>query len=238
MPATHLSGLGAMSCPVATDPHNATPKLLWNARKWTLCPAQLAGYQVMLQFVSKGKKLRDDLQRALLPDERVLWSGEPYRGLIFRPIEAFLIPFSLLWAGFAVFWNFSVWSADQDAAALPFKLFGLPFLVVGLDVTFGRFFIDVWLRRRLQYAVTNRRILIYKKGGTATSKSVDIRHLPSIELSERSDGSGSIRFGQPASLFSGQNFGLWQPTFDATAQFLRIPNVRFVYELIHKQTER
>lgn len=179
----------------------------------------------------------DDLQRTLLPGERMLWKGKPCKGLIFRPIEAFLIPFRLLWGGFAVFWNFGVWSTDQNISALPFKLFGLPFIIAGLYITFGRFLIDMRLRRRLQYAVTDRRVLIYKRGGSSTSKSVDIKRLPSIELNQRSDGSGTIRFGAAMSLFNGRNFGIWQPTFDATPQFLCIPNVRSVYELIQKQTD-
>ena len=181
--------------------------------------------------------MRDDLQRELLSGDRVLWEGEPYKGLILRPIEAFLIPFSLLWGGFAVFWNVGVWSADQKISDLPFKLFGLPFLIAGLYITFGRFLVDMRLRRRQLYAVTNRRILIYKRGSSSTSKSVDIKRLPSIELSERPNGSGTIRFGAAMSLFDGRNFGIWQPTFVATPQFLRIPNVRSVYELIQKQTE-
>jgi hypothetical protein len=180
----------------------------------------------------------DELRRTLLAGERVLWEGQPYTGLILRPIEVFLIPFSLLWGGFAVFWNASVWMADQNSSDLPLKLFGLPFLIAGLYITFGRFLIDAVIRKKLRYAVTDRRILIYKDGRGSTVKSVDIQRLPSIDLSERSDGTGTIRFGAAMSLFNGQNFGIWQPTFDATPQFLRIPNVRFVYELIQKQTER
>jgi len=181
--------------------------------------------------------MRDELRQKLLSGERVLWEGQPYTGLILRPIETFLIPLSLLWGGFAVVWNANVWFADQNSSDLPFKLFGLPFLVAGLYITFGRFLIDVRLRKNLQYAVTDRRILIYKQGGSSVLKSVDIKRLPSVELSERPDGFGTIRFGAAMSLFDGRNFGIWQPTFDATPQFLRIPSVRYVYELIQKQTE-
>lgn len=179
----------------------------------------------------------DELRQILLPGERILWEGQPYTGLILRPIEVFLIPFSLLWGGFVVFWNVSVWGGDQNSLDLFFKLFGLPFLIAGLYVTFGRFLIDAIIRKKLRYAVTNRRILIYKDGRRSAVKSMDIRRLPSIDLSERSNGTGTIRFGAAMSLFNGQNFGIWQPTFDATPQFLRIANVRFVYELIQKQTE-
>ena len=182
--------------------------------------------------------MSEELRRTLLSGEHVLWEGQPYSGLILRPIEAFLIPFSILWGGFAVFWNVSVWLEDQNSSNLPFKLFGLPFLIAGLYITFGRFVIDAKLRKSLRYAVTDRRILIYRQGRGPTVKSVDIKRLLSIDLSERQDGSGTIRFGAALSLLNGQNFGIWQPTFDATPQFLRIPNVRFVYELIQRQTEQ
>lgn len=210
------------------------PKL--RPRKPTLIPWRLTTIAT-LRGEWAGVVMRDDLRTILLSGERVLWDGEPYNGLMSRPIEAFLIPFSLLWGGFAVFWNVQVWSTGQDVAALPFKLFGLPFLIGGLYVTFGRFLLDMQIRRRLRYAVTDRRILIYRSGRSSTSKSIDIKRLPAIELDERADGSGTIRFGPAMSLFGGGSFGIWQPTFDATPQFLRIPNVRFVYELIQKQTD-
>lgn len=180
--------------------------------------------------------MNDDLRRNLLSGEHLLWEGDPYTGLILRPIDVFLIPFSLLWGGFAVFWNYGVWFSIKGGDDLPFKLFGLPFLVMGIYVTFGRFLVDMSIRRNIRYAVTDRRILIYRKSSGTGFKSVDIKRLPSIELNERADGSGTIRFGAALSIFDGRSFGIWQPTFDATPQFIRISDVRSVYELIQKQS--
>ncbi len=177
----------------------------------------------------------DDLRRNLLPGEKILWEGEPYKGVVLRPIEAFLIPFSLLWGGFAVFWNVGVWTTDQKISDFPFKLFGLPFLVAGLYFTFGRFLVDMRMRRNLRYAVTDRRVLIFKRN-TSMSKSIDIKRIPTLELNERADGSGTIRFGPATSMFDGRNFGIWQPTSDATPQFIRVQNVRSVYDLVQKQS--
>jgi hypothetical protein len=172
-----------------------------------------------------------DVRTQLLPDEKIIWKGEPFHGILLRPIEGFLIPFSLLWAGFAVFWNVSVW---QSGADFFFKLFGLPFLIAGLYVTVGRFLIDMSIRKGTTYFVTNKRVLIAKG---SMLKSLDIKRLPSLELDERSDGSGTIRFGASSGLFSGaNNFGIWQPASDTTPQFIRVARVRSLYDLIQKQS--
>ena len=133
-----------------------------------------------------------------------------------------------------LFWNVSAW----NTADLSFSLFGLPFLVVGIYVIFGRFWVDMSLRRNLSYFVTNKRILIERRSTGSNTKSLDIGRLPALELDERSDGSGSIRFGTSGGWLAGNNLGMWQPTFDPTPQFIRISNVRSVYEIIQEQKER
>ena len=173
--------------------------------------------------------------RQLLSDEGIVWEGKPYSGLVFRPIEAFLIPFSLAWGGFALFWNTSVWTTNAD---LSFKLFGLPFVIAGVYVTIGRFLLDMHVRRMTTYIITNKRVLITRGANGSKLKSLDIKRLPSLEFDERSDGSGTIRFSASSGWFSGaNNFGIWQPTFDPTPQFIRVPQVRSLYELIQKQSD-
>lgn len=175
----------------------------------------------------------NDAVPQLLQNEQVKWDGQPYSGLLLRPIDVALIPFSLFWAGFAVFWNWGVWNSE---APISFRLFGLPFLIIGFYVVFGRFFADIFLRRKTRYFVTNRRILLTKSVGRSV-KSLDIKRLPGLELDERSDGSGTIRFGAAGGWLTGGQFGIWQPSLDPVLQFTRIPNVRSVYEIIQKQSD-
>lgn len=105
----------------------------------------------------------------LLQGERLVWQGQPFAGLLVRPIEIVLIPFSLFWAGFAVFWNAEVWTAN---APMPFQLFGLPFLAVGLYAVIGRFVVDQIIRRKTRYFVTSRRVLITKMIGNSVGRSI------------------------------------------------------------------
>jgi len=49
--------------------------------------------------------IENELRDSLSKDEKLLWTGRPETGLRFRPSDAVLIPFSLMWCGFAIFWE-------------------------------------------------------------------------------------------------------------------------------------
>lgn len=144
----------------------------------------------------------------MLSNERILWEGRPSAGIVFRPIELFLVPLSLFWAGFAFFWNYQVWTSN---APLSFAIFGIPFLVAGFYVTIGRFLLDIWVRSRTSYRLTNRRVIVLRGG--RPSRSLDLLHLPALELVERGNGNGTIRFdSEPNSFLRANGFGIWSPS--------------------------
>jgi hypothetical protein len=177
----------------------------------------------------------DDFGR-LLEGEEILWKGQPGTGILLTPRDGFLIPFSLLWGGFAVFWETSV-LRQRDAPAF-FALFGIPFVLIGLYLIFGRFLFDALIRRNMRYAVTNRRVLIKRSGIFSKFTAIDLERLPSADLLEGSNGRGTIRFGQSAPVWLQGNMSGWTPSLDSTPQFLDIDNVRAVFDRIQRLVTR
>ena len=170
---------------------------------------------------------------ALGRGERLLWSGAPRQGLVFRPTDLFQVPFSLLWAGFAVFWNVTVW---VSGGPLFFRLWGLPFLAVGAYITVGRFWVDARRRARTTYGLTTERILIASGGLGRTLTSLSLRTLTDVTLSQRPDGSGTITFG-PSSVASSMYAGTPWPGVRQPPSFELIENARRVYDAIRDAQE-
>lgn len=166
------------------------------------------------------------------PNEQLLWSGRPRQGPLFRGSDALLIPFSLLWGGFAVFWESSVLASG---APLFFALWGIPFVLVGLYITIGRFFLDAALRARTFYGVTTERALIISGLLSPTVRSVSLRTTSNITLEQHRDGSGTISFGSGAP-FAGFYRGMpWPGMGDRLApEFERIADARSVYQIVRQ----
>ena len=177
----------------------------------------------------------DELRRELVPGETLRWTGQPRQGMRFRATDIIMIPFSLLWAGFILFWE---WNAVYSAADWIFVLWGIPFILVGLYITVGRFFADRSIRARTYYGLTERRALIVSGLFARQVKSLDLRSLPEIGLTERRDGSGTISFGASnplAAIWDGVPWPgagkLQAPSFDL------IDNARHVYEQVRHAQE-
>jgi len=172
-------------------------------------------------------------QDELAPGERIVWSGQPKQGFLLRPVDIFLIPFSLLWFGFALFWEFEV---VVGGGGLFFALWGLPFILVGLYISFGRFLVDIARRGRTYYALTNDRAIIVSGLFNRNVRSINFRTLVEVNISERSDGRGTITFG-PAHPMLGMysvigwqtGGGMYQPP-----AFEMIQDVRTVYSRIKR----
>jgi hypothetical protein len=172
----------------------------------------------------------DKFRAELDPGEYILWSGQPQQGLLLRPSDALMIPFSLMWGGFAIVWEAAVLSNGPDF----FALWGIPFVLAGLYMIFGRFFVDMEVRRKTYYALTNERAIIISGIINQNTRSLKLKNLPEINLTTRSNGRGTITFGSlhpmswvyNASMFPNTGRVPVAPSFDL------IDDVRSVYQKI------
>lgn len=177
----------------------------------------------------------DSRARALLRgDERLIWEGRPdVRAFVLRGAW-YLVPFSLLWGGFALFWEFSVL---RSGAPPLFALWGLPFVGIGIYMIIGRPLVARREAQRTVYALTDRRILI---AGGAFGRSIvelDLRDLPPTQLDERGDGIGTITFGGIGGTFRAPPGWPTMGMYARPPAFASIPDARRVYGLLQDARE-
>lgn len=155
---------------------------------------------------------RETIQRELDSGEKLLWFGMPKQGILLRGSDIFMIPFSLLWGGFAIFWEIMALAIPDEKAgpvAIVFPLFGIPFVLVGLYMIFGRFIYDSKKRSKTIYGLTDQRAIIVSGIFSRGVKSLNLKSISDVSLSEKSDKSGTITFGQEnpmMSFFGGNSF--------------------------------
>ena len=166
--------------------------------------------------------------------ERLIWSGRPGGGLRVRRGDWFMIPFSLLWGGFAFFWE---WMAIRQGAPLLARVWGGAFVLVGTHLVAGRFFWDARRRSHTYYAVTDRRVLLVTSRWPRNTTTLPLRSIPAITLAEREDGTGDVVFDSTDAGHVG--IGGRLPRGSSVPTMLEfIPNARRVYDLIRDAQRR
>lgn len=174
----------------------------------------------------------EEIRRELMPLEQVVWTGRPRQGLALRPSDAYQIPFAVMWCGFIALWQHGVMRAGD----LFLTLWGVPFIVIGIHLLVGRFFFDAWQRAHTSYAVTSRRVLIVTTLFSRNVRSLELKMLGEMNLSERRDGRGSIVFGKEPR-HDGE--GGWPgSTKHAAPRFDLIDDVRRVQRLLRDAAAR
>jgi Bacterial PH domain len=166
--------------------------------------------------------------------ERLLWCGQPRGGIRLRRQDAMMIPFSIMWGGFAIFFECAAIAQcrNTNSTGAFMVLWGIPFVLVGVYFMFGRFIADARGRARTYYGLTNERIIILSGVFSRHTKTLPLRNLSDLSLTERADGSGNITFGSFQYPF-GDAYRGW-PGFSryGPPTFEMIENVRQVYDLI------
>jgi hypothetical protein len=173
------------------------------------------------------------VRREMDSGEKLLWSGQPRQGLLIQASDALVIPFSLMWGGFAIFWEYSV---ITKGAPLFFWLWGIPFVLVGLYLIIGRFFADSYQRKRTYYAVADKRVLIISGFRNKELKSLPLHGLNELSFKEHSDQRGTIIFGPSELARAAASFS--RRSTPKPPMFFMIENGRRVYDLIRQEQAR
>ena len=147
------------------------------------------------------------LQPQLSAGERIQWAAMPNPRVLFHSDDWYQIPLSLLWGGFAIFWEAGVlgwWETNSKPHPMSWfmSLWGIPFIVVGQYLIWGRFAWDAWLKRRTYYAITDRRVLIFQEGWKRQRQFTYIDSIP--EISCEGDSVGTIWLGAKLPAFGGR----------------------------------
>jgi hypothetical protein len=146
----------------------------------------------------------DVFSAELLPGETIEWTGRPNPSVVFHREDWFVVPFSILWGGFAMFWlltasgMWGMWNRPEQQLHYFGVVWGTPFVLIGQYMIWGRFLYQRWENARTYYALTERRALIVRNGfRSRTCMSAYFGDLAMIDKFARSDGIGSISFGAP-----------------------------------------
>jgi len=174
-----------------------------------------------------SESARQEIIRSLGSGESLIWAGTPAAGLLLRPSDAVMVPVSLMWGGFAIFWETTVLKSGAPGF---FALWGIPFLFVALYIIVGRFFVDSRIRRHTVYALTNRRAIIISGLFFRTSTSLPLATLTDISLREKADGSGTITLGRPLPNISWMSGLRWPGLNQNTPAFEFISEARGVHD--------
>jgi hypothetical protein len=177
------------------------------------------------------------LQTEMLSGESILWAGRPNSGILFHSDDWYLVPFSLFWVAFTAFWEWGAsghWSnSAKNGSTLFMTLWGIPFILIGQYLLWGRFVYDGWLKRRTYYGVTSRRILIVQDGWSRKTSFNYIDVLPTIQK-EGSDA-GTLWFGPKYPVLAGRRQAtrsMSRFSIGDTPVFADINDVDSVYRLV------
>lgn len=182
----------------------------------------------------RHKDIREARRLTLLTEDRrvfvesgenesdLLWTGRPGGGIRFRRPDLFLVPFSLMWGGFAIVWESLAFRSDGPWFL---KVWGIPFVFIGLYMVFGRFLWDAYSRSQTWYALTSDSAIILRKHWRGGLQRIYLPSLSTIRFTTSNDESGTIQFGNEGPS------GAWHDWNPPDQSFQFINDARKTYDL-------
>lgn len=185
------------------------------------------------------------IQSELTSGESVLWSGQPSRSVLFHREDLFFIPFSLLWGGFAIFWEAGVagyWGSNShpEGPWIFGMIWGVPFVLIGQYMIWGRFLFAAWRKKRTYYAVTSRRVMAVQDGWKRNMASAYIDTLPTLIKASAAKSTTTLRFAQAEPMWTGRRgWGVWDGlAIGDVPTFIDIEDADYVYHLVSDLREK
>jgi len=187
------------------------------------------------------------LQAELSNGETLLWTGKPNPRVVFHASDWGTIPLAILLAAFSIFWEAGVSGygpiGSKSGSASPFMMvWGVPFILLGQYMVWGRFLYAAWKKRRIVYALSNERVFVLVVRPGAKVISTWLRSVAGVEKDVRSDGIGTLKFGETPPLWGARGTktaaadGLYLNS--ATAVFVDIDNAADVAEQVAQALKR
>jgi hypothetical protein len=170
------------------------------------------------------------LTSALERGEKLSWWDRPQGGIVFRAMDAFAIPFSIVWTSIAGAGAVAILRSGEIS---PQALMSVVFLAVGAYLVVGRFFYDAWRRGRTVYGLTDRRVLILQP---SRQVSLALDGIAEMSLQERRNGRGSIAFGPSAAVGRARQSAISGEPAIPTFEF--IPEVHRVHAAIREAQKK
>ncbi|MBK8430389.1 MAG: hypothetical protein IPL28_03405 [Chloroflexi bacterium] len=134
--------------------------------------------------------ISDKFHHELRSGEKIIWCGQPQQGPIVRPSDILMVPFTLLWFGFAIVLEFFYVSMG---APLFFMVWGGSFALIALWMIIARIHETIRLSKAY-YALTNERAIFIYGVFLPITQSVYVKKQQDIILETYSNGKGTITF--------------------------------------------
>lgn len=170
----------------------------------------------------------------LEPGEEILWQGRPLPGLDPNDFTPAKTLFGLAFTGFALFWTGMAWwiTGQLDAPLLfrLFPLFGLPFILVGLQLLGGGALWRAYVRRYTWYTLSSRRAFIATAVPWLRRRLKSYPITPDTRILHDGETPGNVTFGYEP--------GAEHGTPRTPVGFIRIEDPIPVLRLMHQTRKR
>ncbi|MBS9780272.1 MAG: hypothetical protein KGV51_06570 [Moraxellaceae bacterium] len=172
-----------------------------------------------------------DIVKVFMPylkvDEKILWTAKPNARFSFHVYQLIFVPIFLM-----MFWLFSMGMPPK-----PINTVGSIVSCIFLSYPIiGYYFVDLFRRSKITYAITNQRIFIRLGIFIQEVKTFNFNNLARLQLKANRDNVGSIILGNPPkrSPFAKRNYFIEMAGFDGIPKIEHIEKVQEVYNLISR----